>query len=275
MICLVGGLTPFPFPVCGEAEKERIRALAEELDAHRKRVQAQHPGLTLTGIYNVLEKLRAGAPLTPKDNLIHEQGLVSLLQQLHDDLDEAVFAAYGWQQLWQARQESHRGMIHDLPSGKVTMLDATLEQIQAASEKFEQQLNAEILQRLVTLNAQRAEEEKRGIIHWLRPDYQNAAAQAQGEEQEELPLKPRKPAKANARPPRTAARATPAKQPWPKPLAERIRATEQALHAAARAVTAAELTAHFSRAKAAELQEILESLVALGRARQDGEKFAV
>ncbi|MBL9184141.1 MAG: class I SAM-dependent DNA methyltransferase [Verrucomicrobiaceae bacterium] len=49
---------PFPFPVCGEAEKERIRALAEELDAHRKRVQAQHPGLTLTGMYNVLEKLR-------------------------------------------------------------------------------------------------------------------------------------------------------------------------------------------------------------------------
>ena len=49
---------PFPFPLCGEAEKERIRKLAEELDAHRKRVQAQH-GLTLTGLYNVLEKLRA------------------------------------------------------------------------------------------------------------------------------------------------------------------------------------------------------------------------
>ncbi|MCX6907120.1 MAG: class I SAM-dependent DNA methyltransferase, partial [Verrucomicrobia bacterium] len=50
---------PFPFPTCEEAAKERIRRVAEELDAHRKRVQAQHPGLTLTGMYNVLEKLRA------------------------------------------------------------------------------------------------------------------------------------------------------------------------------------------------------------------------
>ncbi|MCX6910012.1 MAG: class I SAM-dependent DNA methyltransferase, partial [Verrucomicrobia bacterium] len=49
----------FPFPACEEVAKERIRRVAEELDAHRKRQQAQHPGLTLTGIYNVLEKLRA------------------------------------------------------------------------------------------------------------------------------------------------------------------------------------------------------------------------
>lgn len=50
---------PFPFPLCGEAEKARIREIAEQLDAHRKRVQAQHSHLTLTGMYNVLEKLRA------------------------------------------------------------------------------------------------------------------------------------------------------------------------------------------------------------------------
>ena len=65
------------------------------------------------------------------------------------------------------------------------------------------------------------------------------------------------------------------KQTWPKPLAERIRATEQALHAAGHAVTAKELAAHFSHAKTADLQEILESLVTLGRARQDGERFGV
>lgn len=71
-----------------------FRKLAEELDAHRKRVQAQH-GLTLTGLYNVLEKLRAGEPLTDKEKLVHDKGLVSVLKQLHDDLDAAVFAAYG------------------------------------------------------------------------------------------------------------------------------------------------------------------------------------
>ncbi len=67
------------------------------------------------------------------------------------------------------------------------------------------------------------------------------------------------------------------KQAWPKPLAERIRATEQVLHAAGHAVTVEDLTQHFSRAraKAADLQEILESLVTLGRARKDGERFSV
>ena len=53
-------------------------------------------GLSLTGLYNVLEKLRAKEPLTTKEKLIHNKGLVSVLKQLHDDLDAAVFAAYGW-----------------------------------------------------------------------------------------------------------------------------------------------------------------------------------
>jgi len=84
---------PFPFPACDEAAKTRIRALGEELDAHRKRVQAQHPGLSLTAMYNVLEALRAGRALTAKEQTIHDDGLVSVLRQLHDELDAAVFAA--------------------------------------------------------------------------------------------------------------------------------------------------------------------------------------
>lgn len=249
---------PFPFPLCNEAEKEKIRSLAEALDAHRKRAQAAHPGLTLTGMYNVLEKLRQqsgphsplggqgdsdgpetaqrtvrttpSTTLTDKERLIHDQGLVSILKQLHDDLDAAVSAAYGW--------------------------PATLS-------------DAEILDRLVTLNAQRAEEEKRGIIHWLRPDYQSASQKATSGEQDELALKSKKPVKAKAQ------KQASTKEPWPKPLADRIRATEAALHAAGRPVTAADLTPHFTRAKPADLQEILESLSALGRARQDGETFSV
>jgi len=49
-------------PKSGQAQDlplhNRIRDLAEQLDAHRKRQQALHPDLTLTGMYNVLEKLR-------------------------------------------------------------------------------------------------------------------------------------------------------------------------------------------------------------------------
>lgn len=40
-----------------------IRDLGERLDAHRKRQQELHPGLTLTGMYNVLVKLRSEEPL--------------------------------------------------------------------------------------------------------------------------------------------------------------------------------------------------------------------
>ncbi len=224
---------PFPFPLCGEAEQERIRAVAEALDAHRKHVQDAHPGLTLTGMYNVLEKLRSGEALNPKDKLIHDQGLVSILKQLHDDLDAAVFAAYGW---------------------PITLTAA------------------EILDRLVALNAKRAEEEKRGIIHWLRPEYQNA--KGAGTTQVTLDLTKTKSKKVKAEKTGVKKKAD-TKTPWPKPLAERIRAVETALHAAGHPVTAADLTSRFSRAKTANLQEILESLVTLGRVRKDGERFGV
>jgi len=53
----------------------------------------------MTGMYNVLEQLRRGEPLGPKERQVHEQGLVSVLRQLHDELDAAVLAAYGWADL--------------------------------------------------------------------------------------------------------------------------------------------------------------------------------
>jgi hypothetical protein len=35
--------------------------------------------------------LRTGETLTPKERTIHDHGLVSVLRDLHDDLDRAVF----------------------------------------------------------------------------------------------------------------------------------------------------------------------------------------
>jgi len=131
----------FPFPDPTLAQQARIRALAEELDAHRKRQQAAHPDLTLTGMYNVLDKLRGGEPLTAKDKAIHEAGLVSVLKQIHDDLDAAVLDAYGWS---------------DLFTGGSLDRDALLE-------------------RLVALNAERTREEAAGRVRWLRPGFQHPA----------------------------------------------------------------------------------------------------
>jgi hypothetical protein len=134
----------FPFPALEDGDlKQRIRELGERLDAHRKRQQELHPSLTLTGMYNVLEKVRANEPLTAKEKTIHDQGLITLLLQLHDELDAAVLEAYGW---------------------------SDLHPINASNE-------AELLTRLVALNHTRAAEEKSGLIRWLRPEYQNPTQQ--------------------------------------------------------------------------------------------------
>jgi hypothetical protein len=212
---------PFPFPLCGEIEKARIRELAEALDAHRKQVQAKH-GVTLTGLYNVLEKIRAGATLTEKEKFVHDRGLVSTLKSLHDDLDAAVSAAYGW---------------------PASLTDAA------------------ILERLVALNAERAAEEARGVIHWLRPEYQ-----AKGQQEIILESRPAKKTKAKPAPAKRKG-----KSAWPKTLPERMHAVETALHAAAAPIAPAELAAQFARAKPADVTEILKTLETFGRARKAGD----
>ncbi|NGN42559.1 class I SAM-dependent DNA methyltransferase [Mesorhizobium sp. CGMCC 1.15528] len=124
---------PFPFPASSEVMMERLRKAGEELDATRKRVLEEHPDLTLTGLYNVLEKLKANAPLTEKEEDVKTRGLVLIIRELHETIDRLTAEAYGWPV--------------DLPEGQ-------------------------ILERLVALNAERAREEAAGHVRWLRPAYQ-------------------------------------------------------------------------------------------------------
>ena len=81
----------------------------------------------------MVEKLRAGQPLTAKEQVTHEQGLAAVVLSLHQQLDAAVAEVYGWPT--------------DLPE-------------------------ADILTRLVQLNHQRQQEEDAGTIRYLRPAYQ-------------------------------------------------------------------------------------------------------
>ena len=154
---------PFPFPVATPAQQARIRDLAEQLDAHRKKQQAQHAELTLTGMYNVLEKLKSGAALTAKEKTIHEQGLVAVLKTLHDELDRAVLDAYGWNDL---------ASLQDVVSGNAAPASVNL----ATREEAQRALSDALLERLVALNAERATEEAKGVIRWLRPEYQAKGA---------------------------------------------------------------------------------------------------
>ncbi|TXH83112.1 DNA methyltransferase, partial [Thauera aminoaromatica] len=246
----------FPFPNPTPSQAARIRELAEQLDAHRKRQQALHPELTLTGMYNVLEKLRAGDTLTPKERTIHEQGLVSVLRELHDALDSAVFEAYGWNDL-AAELVGKPGATTPLPDKP---------EAQAAAEE-------ELLRRLVELNAARAAEEARGHVRWLRPDYQNpgaaharpAAAPEQLEAQLEGGAAPVADAEADA-----ASAAAPAsgKAAWPKNMREQVAAVRSAL--AHQPLPAEAIATRFKRTPRAGVQAVLEALEELGMVAHEG-----
>jgi hypothetical protein len=131
--------------------------------------------------------------------------------------------------------------------------------------------DAEILERLVALNAERAAEEKRGVIRWLRPEYQIRSQKSEVRSQKEMDL-PEGKTKPKAR--KSAIVNRKSKMAWPKTLAERVQAVETALHAAGKPSTPGELAKQFKRAKPESVAEILETLVTLGRARKQDGKFS-
>ena len=229
----------FPFPDSTQEQREKVRDLAERLDTHRKRQQEQHPDLTLTGMYNVLEKLRCGEALTDKDKTIHAQGLVSVLRELHDELDRAVFAAYGWDDL--------ADKLVGLPGATTPLPDKS--EAQAAAEE-------ELLQRLVDLNSQRAAEEANGLIRWLRPEYQNPnaeVAQKQTEMAVDTEIKVAPTAKAK-------------KLKWPKQMREQVAAVRNTLEIGDLNLEA--IATQFARNPDKAVISVLEALVELGMVRE-------
>ena len=250
---------PFPDEDTGltPALRQRIATLAEQIDAHRKRQQAAHASLTLTGIYNVLDLLRQPADSrawTAKDKAIHEQGLVGVLRELHDELDAAVLQAYGWADLTTGAGEPR------------------------SAEK------SDLLSRLVALNAQRAGEEKTGLIRWLRPAFQHPAAAAPGQTAQSLSnqelLAPvvsglqADLALIQAAPAGPSAASAPgsALPAWPTTLPAQVSAVAQLLAAAPQALPLPAIEAAFKGKGQWKkgLPRILETLEVLGRARREG-----
>ena len=192
------------------------------LDAHRKTRQAAHPKLTLTQMYNVLEKLRAETPIEGKGREIYDAGQIGILKDLHDRIDAATADAYGWPA--------------DLTDEK-------------------------ILENLVALNNERAAEEARGHIRWLRPDYQNpegrgatdTTAQAEADLGEAAPL---------------AARTV-----WPKTLPDQITAIRTTLESLDAPATPQQVAIHYKGAKKTTVAEILQTLESFGLATEEGGRF--
>jgi hypothetical protein len=152
--------------------------------------------------------------------LTYEMGLIGILRQIHDELDEAVFAAYGWSPNLSTEQ---------------------------------------ILANVVALNAERRTEEASGIVRWLRPEFQapNAPAIQQtlgGLVPVEAPAAARR------------------KQPWPATLTDQFRVIKDALRATP-FQTPQQIASGFKPASRTRVQEILQTLTALGQTRQVDDRY--
>lgn len=142
---------PFPFPDPSSEIRRQLRNAGEELDALRKRALHDNPDLTLTGLYNVLEKIKSDVALTAREEDVKRRGLVVILRELHETIDALTAEAYEWP--------------HDLG-------------------------DEEIVSRLVALNLERAKEEAQGSVMWLRPSYQVQRFSKQGSKNMELEVTP-------------------------------------------------------------------------------------
>jgi len=211
---------PFPFPdTSDESLKARIRDAAEKLDGLRKEVLARHADLTLTKLYNALEALRAaeaaGTVLADKDRDVAERGCVSLIRQYHDEIDAAVAEAYGW---------------------PADLSDEV------------------ILERLVALNKERAAEEARGKVRWLRPEFQAPGYVAPAEQATlALPEEERPSAEVLE---------------WPGALPEQIVAVAGVVVRATKPVAAGDVARAFKGKRAASVSPVLDALASIGRVRK-------
>jgi hypothetical protein len=169
---------PFPFPDPPESLKADIRAVTEELDAFRKSRQAEHPKLTLTQMYNVLEKLKAMEAADRASRVIPGR---SAAEGKGIDSSASVSGS-------PSLASGSPGMTPGVPVAltpdeeriKDEGLIVTLKSYHEDLDRLVFQAygwpadltDEEILERLVALNAERAKEEAAGHVRWLRPDYQ-------------------------------------------------------------------------------------------------------
>ena len=149
-------------------------------------------------------------------------GLVSTLLELHTRLDNAVLEAYGW---------AH---------------DTTPETL---------------LEKLVALNAERAEEERNGLIRYLRPEYQNPT-QVKQATMLEVPDEPITTAKLE-------------KAAFPKSLGDQSLAIRGVLKNAKKPLSSLEISAMFKNAKKERVSELLELLHGLGQVRMQKDRYSI
>lgn len=146
---------------------------------------------------------------------MHDRGLVTLIRQHHDAIDALVAEAYGW---------------------PVDLSDE------------------DILTRLVALNKERAAEEARGLIRYLRPEFQDPGYSAPVNQTLDFGEA------AIALPDNVIA--------WPKTLPEQVSAVQSILTAAPSPLAAQDIARNFKGKRAATVRPVLDALTGIGMARR-------
>ena len=126
-----------------------------------------------------------------------------------------------------------------------------------------------ILERLVALNAERAAEEARGLVRWLRPEFQNPSAATVPEQAE---IDTERDEIDDAKTKRIAAKPL----PWPKDAVDQVRAVADALTASPVPLSMDEIGKRFSARGPwkKRLPQLLDMLVALGRAQENAGRYS-
>ncbi len=199
------------------------------------------------------------------------------MRQLHDDLDAAVLDAYGWGDLLPMLRVAHNPAVRPERSaegakskgtdGASTPLAAQATLSANRKEDAKRAFDEAILERLVALNAERAAEEARGLMRWLRPEFQNPQAQTKPV-QAEMDTGAEAAAMPSAMPASKPA-------PWPKDAVDQVRAVADLLAASATPLSPDDIAARFSARGPwkRRLPPLLDMLVALGRARERAGRY--
>ena len=142
-------------------------------------------------------------------------------------------------------------------------------------EESKRAFDEAILERLVALNSKRTAEEARGLVRWLRPEFQNPQAQVRPVQAE---------MDTGADPSTLAAGAATAQgergankpAPWPKDAIDQVRAVADLLAASPAPLSLDDIAARFSARGPwkKRLPPLLDMLVALGRARERAGRYA-
>lgn len=214
----------FPFPDASASQQQRIADLAEQIEAHRARALNAGEHVTIMRIYDVVEALRHDRAIAPALRDVHRDAACGTLRDLHDALDAAVAQSYGWE--WPE---------HDTV----------------------------VLERLVSLQAARIEEEARGYVRWLRPAYQAPTASDVDSIIEVMDLVDRVAPSGPSQPLR----------PWPRDVIEQIQAVRGILDQGA--ATIDDVARAFAGARKDLVQRHLETLALMGElARNDAGQYA-